>query len=120
MLRVIGRLIADTVLVAALLFSAAGTVGWPRAWILLATMLLARIVGAIAVYQISPDLLHERAGLPLHGQQTAADRALLLGVLATGYLGLPIIAALDAFRWHTRPVRGQLLAAIGLGMFIVG
>ena len=118
--RVICRLIADTVLVAVLLFTAAGTVSWPRAWALLATMLLVRAVGAVAVYQVSPDLLVERARLPLHEQQGSADRALLLGVLATGFLGLPIIAALDAFRWHTLPSPGPFLGTLGLGSFIVG
>ena len=49
MLRVICRLIADTVLVAILLFLAAGTVDWPQAWALLVTMLLVRAVGVIAV-----------------------------------------------------------------------
>src|SRR4051794_20872628 len=103
MLRVIGRLIADTVLFAGVLLVPVGTVGWPRAWTLLATMLVVRTIGAVAVYRVNPDLLHERARLPLHGQQTVADRTLLLGVLATGFLGLPIIAALDVFHWHTHP-----------------
>ena len=120
MLRVICRLIADAILVATLLFIAAGTVAWPRAWVLLASMLVVRAIGAVVVYQINPDLLHERARLAFHERQGLADRALLLGVLATGFLGLPIIAALDVFRWHALPAPTPLLARLGLGLFVAG
>ena len=121
MLRVMVRLVADAVLVASLLFLSAGTLAWPRAWVLLAVLVLIRALGARAVYRVNPGLLRERAGLPMHKDQPRADRLLLLGVLATGFLGLPIIAGLDRFRWHalpqpsvdgrrpgTRPVRGWL------------
>jgi len=45
---------------------------------------------------------------------------LLLGVLATGFLGLPIIAGLDAFRWRllSRPM--PLVAGLGLVLFALG
>src|SRR4051812_36437921 len=100
MLRVMVRLVADAVLVAMLLFVAAGTLAWWRAWVLVAALLLIRAVSALAVYRVSPDLMRDRARLPIHEEQSRADRFLLLGVLATGFLGLPIVAGLDAFRWH--------------------
>jgi Putative protein-S-isoprenylcysteine methyltransferase len=120
MLRVLSRLIADTALVALMLFISAGTVAWPRAWALLASMLLLRVVGAVVVYRVNPDLLRERARLPLHERQGPADRVLLFGVLGTGFLGVPVIAALDVFRWHALPAPAPLLASVGLGMFVVG
>jgi protein-S-isoprenylcysteine O-methyltransferase Ste14 len=83
-------------------------------------MLLVRVVGAIAVHGVNPNLLHERAGLPLHEEQGLADRALLLGVLATGFLGVPLIAALDVFHWHALPAPGPVVASLGLGLFVVG
>jgi hypothetical protein len=46
MLRVLIRLLADEVFVAVLLFVSAGTTDWPRAWILLAVLLLVRTIGA--------------------------------------------------------------------------
>ena len=118
--RVIGRLIADSVLVAVLLFLAAGTIDWPRAWVLLAAMLFVRVVGSVTVYRVNPELLNERARPPVHDQQDSVDRALLLGVLATGFLGLPIIAALDRFRWNTLPAAAPALATLGLASFIMG
>ena len=120
MLRVMARLIADAVLVAVLLFIAAGTVAWARAWVLLGTLFLVRAVGALAVYRVNPELLRERAQLPIHDGQLVADRALLFGVLATGFLGLPIIAGLDAFRWHALSTPAPLLTDLGLALFALG
>ena len=120
MLRVMARLIADAVLVAVLLFISAGTVAWARAWVLLGTLFLVRAVGALAVYRVNPELLRERAQLPIHDGQPLADRALLFGVLATGFLGLPIIAGLDAFRWHALSTPAPLITDLGLALFALG
>jgi protein-S-isoprenylcysteine O-methyltransferase Ste14 len=120
MLRVAARLGADAVLVAVLLFTAAGTLAWWRGWVLLAVLLLVRAVGALVAYRVNPGLLHERAGLPVHGDQPRADRLLLLAVLATGFMGLPVIAGLDAGRWHALPRPGALLAGAGLALFALG
>lgn len=120
MLRVMVRLIADAALVAILLFTSAGTVAWARAWVLLGMLCLVRAIGALAVYRVNPELLSERARLPIHNEQGLADRALLLGVLATGFLGLPIIAGLDAFRWHALSTPAPLIADLGLALFVLG
>ena len=89
MLRVMVRLAADGVLVAILLFLSAGTFAWWQAWVLLAVLLLVRTLGALAVSRVNPDLLRERAGLPMHKEQSWSDRVLLLGVLATDFLAYP-------------------------------
>lgn len=119
MLRVIFRLVADTTLVAILLFVAAGTLAWQRAWVLLGVLFLVR-TGMLAVYRVNPDLLRERAGLPIHKEQLWADRILLLAVLATGFLGLPIVAGLDVFRWHALPRPTPPIAGLGLVLFALG
>jgi protein-S-isoprenylcysteine O-methyltransferase Ste14 len=120
MRRVIARLVADATLIAILLFVSAGTLAWPRAWVLLGVLLLVRVIGALAVYRINPELLRERARLPIHEKQSRADWMLLLGVLATGFLGLPIVAGLNAFRWHALPAPPPLFASLGLALFIIG
>lgn len=120
MLRVAVRLGADSLLVAFLLFTAAGTLAWWRAWLLLVVMVLVRVASAVAAYRVNPSLLRERAGLPIHGQQPWPDRLLLLAVLATGFVGLPVIAALDASRWHVWPPPGPLLSGAGLLLFALG
>ena len=120
MLRIAVRLIADAVLVALCLFVSAGTLAWWRAWVLLAVLLVARGIGAHAVYQVNPALLRERAKLPLHPDQPQTDRVLLLAVLATGFLGLPAIAGLDVFRWHVLPPPHPVVSAGGLVVFALG
>lgn len=120
MLAVMARLVADAVLVGVLLLVSAGTVAWPRAWALVAVLLFVRTLGALAVYRTNPDLLRERARLPVHREQSRADRWLLLGTLATGFLGLPIVAGLDAFRWRLLPRPVPAVAGIGLMLFALG
>lgn len=120
MVSVAIRLLADAVLVGVLLFTSAGTPAWPRAWLLLAVLLVVRALGAYAVHRVNPALLQERAGLPVHPDQPRADRLLLLAVLATGFLGLPVIAGLDVFRWHLLPRPAPLLSGIGLVLFALG
>jgi protein-S-isoprenylcysteine O-methyltransferase Ste14 len=118
--RVALRLVADAALVATLLFASAGTLAWWRAWVLLAVLLLVRALGARAVYRVNPDLLRDRAKLPVHDDQPWTDRLLLLAVLATGFLGLPVIAGLDVFRWHVLPAPAPLLGDFGLALFVLG
>ena len=120
MRRVLARLVADGVMVASLLFLAAGTFAWWRAWALLTVLLVIRVLGALVVYRINPVLMRDRAGLPIHADQSQADRLLLLGILASGYLGLPIIAGLDVFRWRLLPSPAPMVAAIGLLSFAIG
>jgi protein-S-isoprenylcysteine O-methyltransferase Ste14 len=45
---------------------------------------------------------------------------LLLAVLGTGFLGIPVIAGLDVFRWHVLPPPHPVIAAAGLAMFALG
>lgn len=120
MLRAVARIFGDAVLVGVLLFGAAGTVAWPRAWMLLGAMLLVRTISAVAVYRVSPELLEERSRLPVHKDQARADRLLLLGVLATGFLGLPLFAALDVYRWHLLPAVSVTIANCGIALFVIG
>lgn len=120
MVRVLLRLVADAALVAGALFVAAGTAAWTRAWLLIAVLLAVRTVGALAVHRVHPELLRERAGLPLHPRQPLTDRVLVLAVLATGFLGVPVVAGLDAFRWHLMPEPAPLVSGLGLGLFALG
>jgi protein-S-isoprenylcysteine O-methyltransferase Ste14 len=120
MLRVLLRLIGDTLVVAAVLFAAAGTFDWPRAWTLLAVLLVVRTLSAIAVYRVNPTLLRERATVLIHREQPWADRIVLLAFMATAFIGVPAVAALDVFHWHLLPAPPPFLAALGLTLFVVG
>ncbi len=118
--RIMARLVADAALVGIFLFTTARTLAWESAWVLLAVLLFVRAVGALAVYRVNPSLLHDRVKFPIHGDQPWSDRLLLMAVLSTGMLGLPTVAALDAFRWHAFPQPAPLLKDLGLVLFALG
>jgi Putative protein-S-isoprenylcysteine methyltransferase len=120
MFRITARLVADAALVALLLFTSAGTLAWWRAWVLVVVLLVVRFAGARTVYRVNPVLLRERARLPIHEEQPRTDRLLLLAVLATGFLGLPVMAGLDVYHWHVLPRPVPLLSGVGLVLFLLG
>jgi protein-S-isoprenylcysteine O-methyltransferase Ste14 len=120
MLRVLVRLVADAALVAILLFVSAGTHRWWQAWVLLAVLLVVRTVSALVVYRVNPTLLQERAKLPIHGDQPWTDKLLLLAVGTTGFVGLPLIAGFDVFRWKVLPRPAPIIANLGLVLFTLG
>jgi len=120
MLNVILRVIADGALTAIVLFALAGTLDWWRAWVLLAVLVVVRSITAVAVYRVNPELLRERARLPIHGGQPWTDRLLLVAVVSTGFLALPALAALDVFRWHLLPRPLPVLSILGIVLFTLG
>ncbi|MFL5604483.1 MAG: methyltransferase family protein [Gemmatimonadaceae bacterium] len=120
MLTVLTRVIADAAVVAIVLFGAAGTVAWQRAWVLVVVLLVVRTVSAIAVFRVNPALLRERATGLVHPHQPWIDRVVLLTFMATAFVGVPAVAALDTFHWHLLPSPPFLLAGVGLGLFVLG
>jgi protein-S-isoprenylcysteine O-methyltransferase Ste14 len=120
MLRVLTRVIADALVVAIVLFVAAGTLAWRRAWVLLAVLLGVRALSAIAVFRVNPALLRERTTVLIHRDQPWLDRLILLAFMATAFVGVPAVAALDAFHWHALPSPPAVLASIGLVLFALG
>ena len=120
MFKVLTRVIADAVMVAIVLFVAAGTLAWGRAWVVVAVLLVVRTLSAIAVFRVNPALLRERATVLIHRHQPWPDRLILLAFMATAFVGVPAVAALDAFRWHILPSPPLVLASVGLGLFALG
>lgn len=119
MLRVLIRVVADAALTALLLFISAGTLAWWRAWVLVSVLLVVRGATVVAVYRVNAELLRDRAKLPMHRDQPLSDRVLVVGIMGTGFLGLPVIAGLDVVRWHL-PSPGPLVAAVGLVLYALG
>ena len=118
--RVVLRLIFDAVVVAAALFGVAGTWDWWRAWVLLLVLFVIRLGGARVVFAANPALMLERARPPLCHGQSRRDRALVLIVLASGFVGLPIVSGLDRFWWPQLAPPPTILSALGLGLFASG
>jgi protein-S-isoprenylcysteine O-methyltransferase Ste14 len=120
MIRVLIRVVADAMVVAIVLFVAAGTLAWPRAWVLVAVLLVVRTVSAIAVFRVNPALLRERATVLIHPHQPWTDRLILLAFMGTAFVGVPAVAALDVFHWHVRPGPPLALSSVGLALFVLG
>jgi protein-S-isoprenylcysteine O-methyltransferase Ste14 len=118
--KVILRLIADAILVAAILLSIAGNFVWLRAWVLVVVLFVVRFVSAVITYRVNPALLRDRAGSPLHADQPVTDKILVIAVLGTGFLGIPAIAAFDSFHWHIFQAPPAPLSAAGLLLFTAG
>jgi protein-S-isoprenylcysteine O-methyltransferase Ste14 len=120
MFRVLTRVIVDAVVVATVLFVGSGTLAWQRAWVLVAVLLVVRTLSAIAVFRVHPALLRERATVLIHRHQPAIDRVILLAFMATAFVGVPAVAALDVFHWHVLPNPPLVLASGGLILFALG
>ena len=120
MLRVLTRILVDAFVVAGALFVAAGTLAWPRAWVLLAMLVVVRTLSAIAVFRVNPTLLRERATVLIHQDQPLIDRLVLFAFMISGFIGVPAVAALDAFHWHVLPSPPRLLASGGIALFTMG
>jgi protein-S-isoprenylcysteine O-methyltransferase Ste14 len=120
MLRVLLRVVADAAVIAIVLFAAAGTLAWPRAWVLLAVLLVVRIMSAVAVFRVHPALLRERATVLIHRDQPQTDKAVLLAFMTTAFVGIPLVAALDVFHWRLLPTPPPALGALGLVIFALG
>src|SRR5687768_13190266 len=120
MLRGLLRVVADALVIAIVLFAAAGTVDWPRAWVLLAVLLAVRSATAIAVFRVNPTLLRERATVLIHRGQPGADKVILFAFMTTAFIGVPAVAALDVFHWHALPSPPPLVSAVGLVSFTLG
>ena len=83
-------------------------------------LLVVRLTSAIVVFRVNPALLRERAAVLIHRDQPRLDRLILLVFMATAFLGVPAVAALDVFHWHVLPGPPLWLASIGLVLFALG
>jgi len=113
--RWIVRTVLGTLMLAGILFLAAGSSDWPGAWIYLGGMFAAGVVAATVV---DPDLLAERM-TRRHPDQKPWDRVLfgLYGVVTA--LVVPLVAGLDR-RYAWAPVLPAWLMWLALGVFILG
>jgi protein-S-isoprenylcysteine O-methyltransferase Ste14 len=111
--------LAQTLGFALLLFVPAGTLDWWRAWVVLAVVLIGTFWATLGLWRTDPALLAERMKPPLQREQSQTDRIVLPATLI-GFVGLLALCGLDVFHWHLLPQPPAWLAALGLGLFVVG
>jgi protein-S-isoprenylcysteine O-methyltransferase Ste14 len=105
-------------IVGLVLFGVAGTTHWPGAWIFLIEMLAVSLCGGLWLVEHDRALMAERLAPPIHKDQPAADKALLLAVIVASF-GTLVVVALDAkrFGWSSVPlpieVAGEIILLLG-------
>jgi protein-S-isoprenylcysteine O-methyltransferase Ste14 len=112
------RLVASTIVLAALLFAAAGTVAWPAAWAYLAIVTAGLTVYAVVIARLHPDLVEERMHPPAGAKSWDRPLAAIVGVVAP--ILLLLLCGLDRrFGWSgATPAWAQAigLLAVAAGM----
>ena len=99
---------------ALLLFPAAHTLHWRRAWIFLGVNLIA---ASVSVFSAPEDLLNERYKPAVQKGQPVADRILLLTFILSFCADVVLIPE-DVFRLHLFARPGPGVCALGLALFI--
>jgi protein-S-isoprenylcysteine O-methyltransferase Ste14 len=102
-----------------LLFLPARTLAWPRAWVLLVVLAIIRSSAALGALRTNRDLLVERAKIPVHRDQSLADRILLPGVMAS-FAALVAFNPIDRFYLHLLGEPRRAVSYLGLVIFASG
>jgi len=118
-LKRIGTVAIFFVLIAAILFLAAGRLNWIWAWVYLGTCLVSALINASIMLRTRPETIAER-GRP---QETKDWDKVVGGLWAVAiYFALPLVAGVDvrfgwarelSVAWH---VAGAVVLAVGLGL----
>jgi protein-S-isoprenylcysteine O-methyltransferase Ste14 len=101
-----------------ILFGVAGTLRWPRAWWLMAVVLVAAVASLLALRR-DPGLIAERYKGPIQPGQPAVDRVLTI-LIVVEFLAFLALIPLDVFRLHLLPPVPDAVAWLGLALFAGG
>ena len=113
-LKALTVLVMSFLLMALILFLAAGTLLWPAGWIYLILLFGWLLVGIVLLLKYNPGLLEERLSLSQPNQK-AWDRIFLL-LFELFLFAWLVLMALDAvrFHWSQMPLALQVVGAIAL------
>jgi protein-S-isoprenylcysteine O-methyltransferase Ste14 len=120
----ITRMVVQTtiglVVIAAILFPAAGDWGWPQGWVFLAEVAVSTFAVNLWLLRHDPALLASRLSVPVQRDQRSWDRMfMLVGLLV--FVAWLVLCALDArrFRWSRVPLSGQALGTILIALCMI-
>jgi protein-S-isoprenylcysteine O-methyltransferase Ste14 len=114
LLKRIGGIVFNTCFFALLLFPAAGTWHWPRAWIFLGVNVVA---ASISVFSAPEGLINERYKPAIQKGQPLTDRVVLIAFILS-FCADVVFIPVDFFRLHLLPPPGAVVGAIGLILFV--
>jgi protein-S-isoprenylcysteine O-methyltransferase Ste14 len=120
-LLLLAEMAALMVVLAAVLFGAAGTADWPSGWVYLAVFTAVGLGVSLWLADLDPDLLRERLASPYQKGQKTWDKVFMSCVMVV-YLGWTALMGLDArrFHWSHAPVWLQALGAVVIVMSFLG
>jgi protein-S-isoprenylcysteine O-methyltransferase Ste14 len=102
-----------------LLFAPAGTFAWRRAWVLIAVVASATVGSVLALARGDQGLLEERLKPPIQRGQPAADKVVVVLLLAEFVAAIAFVP-LDVFELRLLPPPAPWLSAAGLALFLAG
>lgn len=117
LLSLIGGVAYVVVIYGTALFVPAGTLDWPRAWVLLGVTAVSTAISTGYLMATSPEIVRERWKPPIQKGQPLADK-ILVTLFILLYVGTIVMTALDVFRWHLLPPPGIIVSSVGLILFL--
>ena len=98
--QAISKFILGVVLIGALLFIPAGTLGWPGGWLFMGLLFLPMFCAGLVMMKKDPGLLKKR----LNAKEQEAEQKTVLALSAVMFLAAFIVAGLNyRFGWITVP-----------------
>lgn len=117
--KVIAGVVFNLAFFGLLLFVAAGTLHWWRAWVFLAVTAIVMIGAIFSILPDSADLFSQRAKGIIQKGQPMWDRVLVILLVVT-YVGQIAFIPLDVFRFHLAPKPGEVISLLGLALYVAG
>ena len=112
----IGWAVGGPLLMGAVMFLPAGSMGWVAGWAFLLAALAAGMVSVVVLRRVNPVIFRARSRI--QPGTKLWDKA-LLALLMPAVLAILVVAALDAGRFHWRPLPGWAILA-GYLVFLAG
>ena len=112
------KFLAGVVLVALLLFLPAGTMAFPKAWLLMAVLFIPMFLGGLVMWRKSPELLERR----LKAKEEQGEQRTVIALSGTMFLAGFLLSGLN-FRFHWSEMPSAIVVAacvvflVGYGLF---
>ena len=108
------KFFAGVILVALLLFLPAGTMAFPKGWLLMSVLFIPMFLGGLVMWRKSPELLARR----LKAKEEQGEQRTVIALSGTMFLAGFLLAGLN-FRFHWSELPSAIVAAACV-VFLVG
>ena len=108
------KFFAGVVLVGVLLFLPAGTMAFPKGWLLMSVLFIPMFLGGLVMWRKSPELLARR----LKAKEEQGEQRTVIALSGTMFLAGFLLAGLN-FRFHWYELPSAIVAAACV-VFLVG